>query len=117
MDICFEIFLDISVSEEQFGQLLADARSHGEYTEKEAYYCDGYFEIVFQDDYEIYRGKDDLTENVGWADIEKVVYNSETLTIIYVCFHANDTGVYPLTDVAYFNRFSINQENYVANLE
>ncbi len=117
MDICYEIFLDVSVMEEQFEELISNAKSQKAYLrEKEAYYCEGYYEIVFQNYYEVYDGKD-FEGNVGWADIEKIVYNPETLNIIFVCFHANDTGVYELDDVAYFNRFSITQQEYVANLK
>ena len=59
----------------------------------------------------------EIEPNVGWADIEKVIYNPETLNIIYVCFHANDTAVYKLDEVAYFNRFSILEEDYVKSIE
>ena len=118
MDICYEIFVDISVTEEQFYQLIKNAEDHPDYLyKKDAYYSNGYTEIVFQDSYEIYHGKDGIESNVGWADIEKVIYNPETLNIIYVCFHANDTGVYNLDGVAYFNRFSILEEDYVKNIE
>ena len=118
MDTCYEIFVDITViTENQFEELITEVKSHPNYAyEKEAYYCDGYVEIVFQDSYDIYHGENDGTENVGWADIEKIFYNSETLNIVYVCFHANDTGVYELDDVKYFNRFSIKEEEYVSNL-
>ena len=118
MDICYEIFVDISVTEEQFYQLIKNAEDHPDYLyKKDAYYSTGYTEIVFQDSYEIYHREDDVEPNVGWADIEKVIYNPETLNIIYVCFHANDTGVYNLDEVAYFSRFSILEEDYVKSIE
>lgn len=118
LDICYEIFLDVTVTEAQLSQLISEAKSNSEFVcEKSAYYCDGYFEIVLQDNYEIYHREDDSTLNVGWADIEKVIYNPETLNVIFVCFHANDTGVYNLDDVEYFNRFLIKEEEYVQNLE
>jgi hypothetical protein len=120
MDICYEIFLDISVTEEQLDRLIADAKSYGEYTESEAYYCDGYFEIVFEDYYRssdyVYSEEGVEEKNVGWADIEKTVYNPETLNIIFVCFHANDSGVYDLDDLEYFKRFSIDEKEYEAAL-
>ena len=87
------------------------------FTKKDAYYSNGYTEIVFQDSYEVYHREDDVESNVGWADIEKVIYNPETLNVIYVCFHANDTGVYNLDEVAYFSRFSILEEDYVKSIE
>ncbi len=120
MDVCYEIFLDISVTEEQLDRLIADAKSYGEYTESEAYYCDGYFEIVFEDYYRssdyVYSEEGVEEKNVGWADIEKAVYNPETLNIIFVCFHANDSGVYDLDDLEYFKRFSIDEKEYEAAL-
>ena len=115
-DICYEIFLDLTVTEDQFTKMISETKAYQKYYEKEAYYCDGYSEIVFMDFYEVYHRENETSANVGWADIEKVIYNSETLNIIYVCFHANDTGVYDLDKVAYFNRFSINEEEYVKNL-
>lgn len=118
MDICYEIFIDISVTEEQFHELIKKVEDHPDYLyEKDAYYSDGYKEIVFQDYYRIYHHEDEIESNVGWADIEKVIYNPETLNIIYVCFHANDTGVYNLDEVEYFNRFSIIEEEYAKNIE
>ena len=116
-DICYEIFVDISVTEEQFNQLINNAKANPDYLyEKDAYYSDGYKEIVFQDYYKIYHREDDVEPNVGWADIEKVVYNPETLNIIYVSFHANDTGVYYLDEVEYFNRFSIQEADYFKSI-
>ncbi len=117
MDICFEIFLDITVSPKQFEELIEEARSYAEEPcEKNAYYCDGYVELVFQDSYTVHRPEENIAENVGWADIEKIIYNPESLNIVYVCFHANDTGVYQLDKVAYFNRFSIQEKEYASNL-
>lgn len=119
MDICYEVFVDITVTKEQFDELIARAKAHPDYIcERPAYYSDGYVEIILEDFYEIDdRREDDLTLRVGWADVEKVIYNEETQNIIYVCFHANDSGVYRLENVEYFNRFSINEEEYVQNLD
>ena len=117
MDICFEIFLDITVSAEQLEALLREAASYNDgYSESEAYYADGYTEIVFEDSYEAQERAINGERNVGRADIEKIIYNPESLNIVYVCFHANDTGVYPLDEVAYFNRFSIREEEYMASV-
>lgn len=109
MDICYEIFLDITVEENKFDCLLNSARTYSDsYEEQPADYCDGYMEIVFIDNYE--RWEND--EQVGWADIEKVIYNPDTKNIVYVVFHANDTGVYDVKDVAYFERFAIAADQY-----
>lgn len=117
MDTCFEIFLDITVSVEQLQLIIANAKdSRGFLCEKGAYYAEGYRELVFEDHYEIFRGEDDKERNVGWADIEKIVYNPEALNVVYTVFHANDTGVYPLDEVAYFGRFGILEDEYVASI-
>lgn len=117
LDICYEIFLDITVTEEQLASILSAAREGSPLCEQDAYYAEGYQEIVFEDFYEIDSLDPDIDHNypsnVGWADIEKIVYNPQTLNVVFVCFHANDTGVYDLSDVAYFKRFEIDQEDYV----
>ena len=114
MDTCYEIFLDITVEETEFNRLLEEAKTYSSsYIERSADYCDGYTEIVFMDVYEKHQTDDpDDVGQVGWADIEKVIYNPHTSSIVYVAFHANDTGVYEVVDVAYFNRFSINADDY-----
>ena len=115
MDTCYEIFLDITVEETEFDRLLQEAKTYSNsYVERSADYCDGYTEIVFMDVYEtdVHEKYPDDVEQVGWADIEKVIYNPHTSSIVYVVFHANDTGVYEVADVAYFYRFSINADDY-----
>ena len=110
MDVCYEIFLDVTVEENVFDGLLENARAYSvNYEEQPADYCDGYIEIIFMDYYE----QGEKSENVGWADIEKVIYNPDTKNIVYVVFHANDTGVYDVKDVVYFNHFSIAADNYL----
>jgi len=119
MDICYEIFVDLTVTKEQLSELIAAARADGRpYSESAAYYASGYREIVFMDVYEISDYEDGSGDKyVGWADIEKVIYNEETCNIIYECFHANDTSVYSLSDVAYFKRFGIDEEKYAEGLD
>lgn len=112
MDTCYEIFLDITTTENQFDELLSDVIDQG----KACYYSEGYFEVVFEDSYDIFTEEDNETQVVGYADIEKIIYNPETFRIVYVAFHANDTGVYPLKDVAYFNCFNIDENEYVEHI-
>lgn len=107
MDLCYEVFLDLTVSEAQLEELLAQTRARGGSYEQAAYYAEGYYEIVFSDDYEACG-----EENVGWATIDKVIYNAESLNVIFESFHAHDSGVYELKDVSYFNRFGIDQYEY-----
>ena len=120
LDTCYEVFLDITVNEQQFDELVLQAKSHGEFVEQDAWYADGYTEIVFEDDYHLGHGyfEDcaDVTPTVGWATIEKVIYNRETLNIIYICFHSWDTCVYEVSDVQYFNHFKIDPQEYINHL-
>ncbi len=118
MDTCYEIFLDITVSEEQFNELIEEAKQYTDtYMERETFYSEGYTEIIFADAYK--KGetsKYDGLEQVGTAKIDKVIYNPETLHIIYVSFYAEDTGVYDVENIAYFNRFSITTDEYIEHL-
>lgn len=108
-ELYYEVFLDITVEEEEFESLLEKARAYSDtYEEQEAVYCDGYTEIVFEDYYERREG----SGTVGWADIQKVIYNPDTNNIVYAVLSNIETGVYDVKDVAYFNRFSIEPENY-----
>ena len=119
MDICYEIFLDLTVTEAQFDSLLLHVRALPNIQmEREAYYAEGYYEIVFQDSYSL--NPDEQFERdpatVWNANIEKVIYNPETFHIIFERFDAFDSGVYPLNEVAYFNRFEIDPYEYVTML-
>ncbi len=118
-DICHQLYLDITVTKEQFELIISEARKNKDFKyEKQSYYDEDYIEIVMCDSYDIYDHDEDSPEKkVGWADIDKIIYNPQTLNIIFVCFHANDTGVYPLNEVEYFNRFSIDETEYVENIE
>ena len=64
----------------------------------------------------VFDGEVNGDQVVGFADIEKIIYNPETYRIVFVAFHANDTGVYPLKDFAYFNCFNIDENEYVEHL-
>ena len=109
-DTCHEIFLDVNLTEEQFDEVMNFVKEHNEIKyEQEAYYADGYYEIVITDYYEINKSK---LEDVDWATVEKVIYNPETFHVVFECLHAHDTGIYDVDEVEYFNLFSINQSEY-----
>ncbi len=117
MDTCYEILLDIKVSEDEFDSLFVSTRSYSDYYVEQPFeYADCYLEIAFIDFYEPYED-DGYGKNVGWADIEKAIYNPDTYNIAYVVFHANDTGVYAVNDVSYFKRFSIIEDEYLYGTE
>lgn len=111
MDTCYEIFLDITVSKDQYEELLSEHTGQA----VECYYASGYYEVVFEDSYDLFDGDENRDQVVGFADIEKIIFNPEIYRIVFVAFHANDTGVYPLKDVAYFNCFDIDENGYVAH--
>lgn len=116
MDICYEIFLDVTVDNDKFIEMLKEIKdSSASFDEQEAYYAEGYKEIVFTDRYSLCTQQNTQAYNdyVWRAKVEKVVYNPDTNNIIFECFNAFDSGVYALNDVAYFNRFGINQTEYV----
>lgn len=112
MDTCYEIFLDITVTESQFDALLSGIIGQG----KECYYADGFYEVAFQDSYDLFTEAGNMQQVVGYADIEKVIFNPETCRIVYVALHANDTGVYPLENVAYFRCFNIEETEYAEHI-
>ena len=97
----------------QFEELLSGVLEQG----RECYYSEGFYEVIFEDHYDIFTEEEDSQQVVGYADIEKIIYNPETNRIVYVALHANDTGVYPLKDVAYFNCFHIDETEYVKHIE
>lgn len=116
LDTCYEILLDVTVSEEQLSEILSKYGEGNEsVTIKDAWYCEGYIEIVFEDEYQRYI-RETGEEAVGWATIDKIIYNPATLNVIFVSLHAHDKGVHDLEKVEYFNRFSINPEEYVEHL-
>lgn len=106
--------MDVTLNQEQFDYLLDSIKSLDlSYNETEAYYADGYQEIIFAN-----RTTDD-GENpdyiVSMAEIKKVVYNTETLNIVFVDFTIYDA--YPLYEIAYFNRFGIEWSSYIEYME
>lgn len=110
LDICVEVFVDITVSETQMDELLTLAYStEGFLLERDAYYAEGYKEIVYRD---VYKGLDEENGNVRWAYIQKVIYNQETNNIVYEYFQTQDSSVYELKDVVYFNHFGIDEAEY-----
>lgn len=118
MDICYEVYVNAILSPEQFDEILDEAlNTRGLRYEQEAYYADGFYELVFEDEYSVYDDDEDDEDEkcVGWATVEKLVYNPDTYEVVFECLHAHDTGVYPLLEVAYFNRFGIDETEYVAH--
>ncbi len=114
MDICYEIYLDISVEKEEMDRLIAAAKEkRPEFSEREADYARGYREIVFQDEFTPYGP---AAEAVSEGDIEKIVYDPDRGDMVFVRIYSVDAGVYPVAELAYFNRFDISAETYTENI-
>ena len=118
LETCYEIFLDLTVSADKLDSLVASAKIAGGFKyEREAYYAAGYRELVFCDYYEPGTQNDDGNNQVGYAWIEKVIFNPDTGNIIYVSFIANDWSVYSLSEVEYFKKFGIKEAEYTEHTE
>ena len=115
---CYELYLDITVTQKQFDSLLAQVKEYeGTYYEKQAYYADGYYEIVF-DDYT--TDTDEVPEKDseeydsyyidGFTNIGKIVYNPDTLNIVFEYLDLLDA--YSINRIVYFNRFDIDWNEY-----
>ena len=113
MDICYEIYLDISVETEEMDRLVAAAKEkRPAYSEQEADYARGYHEIVFRDVFTPYGLE---AKEVSEADIEKIVYDPDTGDMVFVRIYSVDAGVYPVEELVYFNRFDISAKTYAEN--
>jgi peptide chain release factor 1 len=73
----------------------------------------GYREIVFRDTFAPYGP---AAEAVSEADIEKIVYDPDSGDMVFVRIYSVDAGVYPVAELAYFNRFDISAETYAENI-
>ena len=116
LDTCTEDFLDITVTADQFDELIQGAKdAMGIYIEQTAYYNPDYTEIIQKYEYDSYIH--DLysynSGSVDRADIYKVIYNKKTNNIIYEYFYGIDSDVYPISEIAYFNRFNISSAEYL----
>ncbi len=116
-DVGEETFLDLTVTQEQFDELIESARKVG-YIEREAYYAEGYYEIIYNDYYE--REYEPLEEGevpaVYEADIIKLVYNPETLNVVCERLYVQGPWVYGVEEICYFNRFNLDEKEYVKHL-
>ena len=80
-DVVSEIFLDVTLDEETFNEKITEFKSlDGVLYEQPAYYDENFVEIVFDDHYQSFSEEN----RVGWADIEKIIYNESACEIINV---------------------------------
>ena len=105
----YEIFLDITVSEEEFTKIInavnADERTK---SSTNAFYGEGFSEIVFSDTF--------ITEygySIGPSNIEKVIYNSETHEIAFAVLFVGENALRQVSSIAYFKRFNITEQEYL----
>ena len=116
MDVCSEIFLDLTLTQAQFDSLLVRVSAAAPLREQPADYAEGYTELVFADEY--YHDPDEFwaKTNVGTATIDKILFDPVALRIIFVSLHAHATGVFELEHLTYFDHFHLTPEDYVARL-
>lgn len=118
LDTCTEIFLDISVSEEQFKHIIETAKKFDNVVEiKQAFYDKEYTEIVLSDYYSESDKNDEGKLWVDNAEIKKIIYNEDNRNIVFEYFYAVDSNVYPLDEVIYFKRFNISESDYILHSE
>ena len=106
--LCYEIFLDLTLSEDDFNLLIAnvnaDSRSK---TVKSAYHSSEYKEIVFSDIFEY-----DYQEYVLDSNIEKVIYKDSEFRIIFVLLYTEELAYYPADNIEYFKKLNIDPQKY-----
>lgn len=106
----YEIFLDITVSESEFAEIIsrvnADSR---EKTIKGAYHSTEYKDIIFSNKFEYLNdGYTDLDE----ANIEKVIYNESSRRIIFALLYVEPYSYFDVNDIEYFKRLNIDPAKY-----
>ena len=78
-----------------------------DYTQVNAYYNASYIELIHRDRFDDRNIDSNYTTS---ANIQKLIYNEETKTIIYEYLHSEDG--FDFDDIYYFNRFNINAYEY-----
>lgn len=106
-DLNFEIYLEIKVNEEKFDYLIDKYKNDYDYTQVNAYYNASYIELIHRDRFDSRNIDSNYTTS---SNIEKLIYNEETKTIIYEYLHSEDG--FDFEDIYYFNRFNINAYEY-----
>ena len=111
--LCYEIYLDITVSSEAFTQILgavgADSRTK---TVKNAYHAFDYKDVIFSDSIDF--ALNGYTNSVNKANIEKVIYNESESRIIFVLLYIEENSYYNADDIQYFDKLNIDPEKYLS---
>lgn len=105
----YEAFLVIKAEQGEFEKILDEVR--GKYfmvEEKESHFCEGYYEILISDLFKRWNDNREMEVYVD-ADIEKVIYNVDTGTIVFVDFNSE---FYSWDDIAYFDWMGIDVTEY-----
>ena len=117
-DSSYEIFLCVTVPDEDaFYAMIDKGLTNSKMkVHTAAFYNSEYMEIIFEDSYLIYEDadvEDTYGELVGAANIAKIIYSEKTKCIVYEYLLVDDTGIYYVDDIMYFNFFSITESDYV----
>lgn len=106
----YEIFLDITVSESAFTEIISRVLSvDQEKTVKDAYHSTKYKDVIFHNEFEyLFDGYEDLDK----AYIEKVIYNESDKRIIFALLYVEPYSDFEISDVEYFKRLNIDPAKY-----
>lgn len=108
--LCYEIFLDITLSEEDFTKVLSAVTSDGRTKViKGAYHSDKYNDVIFSDEFTY-----DLHSYVEKANIEKVIYSEEKSRIIFTLLYVEENSFYHIDNVEFFKKLNITPEAYAS---
>ena len=108
--LCYEIFLDITLSPEDFTKVLSTVTSNTrDKVVKGAFHSDKYNDVIFSDEFTY-----DLYAYVEKANIEKVIYSQEKSRIIFAILYVEENSLYHINNVEFFKKLNITPEAYAS---
>ena len=111
--LCYEIFLDLTVSEDELTSFISSITSdRRKKTITDSYNYVGYKEIVFFDEYAIATDRLFSKTAIEAANIEKVLYSEENQRIIFVLLYIEENSGYHYDEIEYFKKLNIDPTNY-----
>lgn len=111
--LCYEIYLDITVTEEAFTTVIAKVNADDRAkTVKSAYHSASYTDVIFSD--EIDLALDGYIDKIESAKVEKVIYNEAESRIIFALLYVEELSYYSSDKVQYFKKLNIDLEKYLS---
>lgn len=105
----YNVYLEIRV-ESNFDAFVASLKT-GNFNEREFAYDDSFMEIVFDENLEY----DSEHAKLHRGDIQKILYSTSQKIVIFEYFQS--WSYCEVEDVYYFERFSLDIEDYITNLD